>query len=147
VGWYHRTGKRLGDAVKERHEWGAMFLSPDAKRLAAAVVDETTATTKPHDAAPTSGCVNPPQARPPGPRGGREIVYATLNGDLYSVDVLPGETFATSAPKRVAQWPEFVNVSSEFTADGERIIVVEPPPGAKNTPIHVITNWTALVKK
>lgn len=41
---------------------------------------------------------------------------------------------------------QFVTAATDFTPDGERLLMVERPLGADNAPLNVVTNWTAIVK-
>jgi serine/threonine protein kinase len=83
---------------------------------------------------------------------GKELFYLGPEQTLMSVAVRAGEAFEASVPTALfkanfpavvpAFWANYVP-----TADGQRFLVCELVPEAAATPISVVLNWTAALKK
>jgi hypothetical protein len=68
-----------------------------------------------------------------------------------AVDVKLGATFEASVPKPlfgtcVISWAEFRN-SYVVTADGQRFLINSTLEETSTTPINVVVNWTADLKR
>jgi hypothetical protein len=82
-------------------------------------------------------------------KDGKELFYRTLEGKLMVVEVKGGATLHTGAPMFLFQTPARVNpVQSEYcvTGDGKRFLFREPV-GESATPITVVVNWAAGLKR
>jgi len=79
---------------------------------------------------------------------GKELVFPALNGSPMAVDVkAKGAAFEAGVPKQLFALP--ANVGDwDMTADGKRFLVSMPPKQeSANTPITVVLNWQAELKK
>jgi serine/threonine protein kinase len=91
-------------------------------------------------------------AQPRWRRDGKELFFIAPDRKLMAVDVkLEGSTFEAGVPKvlfqtRVAGYPNPRNVY-EVSADGQRFLIITPLEEATSTPITVVVNWTAELKK
>jgi Tol biopolymer transport system component/predicted Ser/Thr protein kinase len=95
-------------------------------------------------------------AQPRWRRDGKEIFYIGADGRLTAVDVKTGPKFETGAPRALfdAQIPAPLLADSSFhydvAADGGRFLVnsaATDRAGPAATPITVIVNWQAAVKR
>jgi Tol biopolymer transport system component len=89
-------------------------------------------------------------AQPHWRRDGKELFYVAPDRKLMAVDVKSGATFETSAPKTLFQTlvvrydaPNRYVVAGE----GQRFLVNCPVEEVSQTPITVVLNWTAGLKK
>jgi hypothetical protein len=87
-------------------------------------------------------------------RDGRELFYVTPDGTLTAVDVLPGNEFRGSAPKKLFHLNITPPASAIYTtkydvsADGQRFIAVVPSRAAtESMQVTVTSNWPMLLKK
>ena len=85
-------------------------------------------------------------------RDGREILYLSPDGKLMSVEVsVNGSMFQSSAPKSLfavnSRTDRVLSWLWDVTADGQRFLVVTEPENANATPITVVLNWQAALKK
>jgi len=83
-------------------------------------------------------------------RDGRELFYLTPDGALTAVDLKIAETIELGTPRRLFQTR--VNASTfidqyAVTADGQKFLILTPLAGAAESPITVIVNWVAGLKK
>jgi eukaryotic-like serine/threonine-protein kinase len=83
---------------------------------------------------------------------GREIFYLGPDQTLMSVGVQAGDSFESSAPKPLlkASFPMLIPAYwSNYcpTSDGQRFLVSELVTETASTPINVVLNWTAALKK
>jgi hypothetical protein len=83
---------------------------------------------------------------------GKEIFYLAPDQTLMSVAVHGGETFesATPTPLFKASFPQLIPAYwSNYcpSADGSRFLVSELVTETASTPINVVLNWTAGLKK
>ncbi|HET9319325.1 MAG TPA: protein kinase [Bryobacteraceae bacterium] len=82
-------------------------------------------------------------------KDGKELFYRTLEGKMMVVELKGGSTLQTGVPLLLFQTPARVNpIQSEYcvTGDGKRFIFREPV-GESGTPITVVLNWNAGLKR
>ena len=84
-------------------------------------------------------------------RDGRELFYIAADRKLMAVDVKLGSTFEAGVPKAlfgagVLTLTDFRNHYA-VTADGQRFLINTTIEGADTTPITVVVNWTAGLKR
>ena len=82
---------------------------------------------------------------------GRELFYIAADRKLMAVDVKLGATFEASVPKplfstRVISLTEFRNQYVP-TSDGQRFLINSTLEETSTTPINVVVNWTADLKR
>jgi eukaryotic-like serine/threonine-protein kinase len=83
--------------------------------------------------------------------GGRELYYlAPDNNNLMVVDLKPGaDSMVASAPQVLFGLPALSGIAEGVPHDvdstGQRFLVLAAPAG-KAAPLHLIVNWTALLK-
>jgi Tol biopolymer transport system component len=89
-------------------------------------------------------------AQPHWRRDGKELFYMAPDRKLMAVDVKLGTAFGTSAPKTLFQTqvvrPEAPN-RYVVTGDGQRFLVNSSVEEVSQTPLTVILNWKAQLKK
>jgi eukaryotic-like serine/threonine-protein kinase len=83
---------------------------------------------------------------------GKELIYLGPDQTLMSVVVRAGDAFEASVPTSLfkANFPAVVPAywgNYCVTADGQRFLVAELLPAATATPINVVLNWTAGLRK
>ena len=81
---------------------------------------------------------------------GKELFYGAPDGYLMSVDVnTTGGTFQTGAPQRLFKLS--AGAAWVVAPDGKRFLLASPVSGnaggPASLPIHVVVNWTALLKR
>jgi eukaryotic-like serine/threonine-protein kinase len=89
-----------------------------------------------------------------GPRwrkDGTELFYYAGDGKLMAAPVRSGESFGTSAPVPLFEF-RAAGIGIGFvpyavTADGQRLLINEIVDTEPNSPLTVVVNWTAEVKK
>jgi Tol biopolymer transport system component len=89
-------------------------------------------------------------AEPHWRRDGKELFYIAADRKLMAVDVKLGSTFETSAPKTLFQTQVVRHEAPNryvVTGDGQRFLVNSPVGEVSQTPITVVLNWTAALKK
>jgi hypothetical protein len=93
-------------------------------------------------------------AQPQWRRDGKELFYISSERKLMAVDVkLIGSTFAAEAPKELfALRLQTLNLPGPrnyfaATADGQRFLVASVPEERITTPMTVVLNWTADLKR
>ena len=84
-------------------------------------------------------------------RDGRELFYIAADRKLMAVDVKLGATFDARVPKalfgtRVLNLTEFRNHYAP-TSDGQRFLINSTLEETSTTPISVVVNWTAGLKR
>ena len=82
-------------------------------------------------------------------KDGRELFYRTLEGKMMVVEVKSAAAIQTGAPSFLFQTPGRVNpIQGEYcvTGDGKRFIFREPV-GENATPITVVLNWSAGLRR
>jgi serine/threonine protein kinase/Tol biopolymer transport system component len=79
---------------------------------------------------------------------GKELVFRASNGSPMAVEVgTNGAAFQPGVPKQLFALPLNVN-DWDMTADGKRFLISMPPKQeSTNTPITVVLNWQAELKK
>ena len=82
-------------------------------------------------------------------RGGREIVFMTLDGapKLMAVEVTLEPTFSSGIPKAlservIGEWPPFI-----VTPDGSRFIVPLPMEQSVSKPLTLVQNWASELEQ
>jgi eukaryotic-like serine/threonine-protein kinase len=89
-------------------------------------------------------------AQPHWRRDGKELFYLAPDRKLMAVEVKMGSTFETSAPKTLFQ-TQVVRYEAPnryvVTGDGQRFLVNSPVEEVSQTPITVVLNWTAGLRK
>ena len=83
---------------------------------------------------------------------GKELIYLGPEQTLMSIAVRAGDAFEVSVPTALfkANFPAVVPAywaNYAMTADGQRFLVSELLPEAAATPVNVVLNWTAGLKK
>jgi eukaryotic-like serine/threonine-protein kinase len=78
---------------------------------------------------------------------GKEIIFGAPDGALMAVDVDgSGAAFQMSTPQRLFTLPPNASLG-DVSADGKRFLMAVPASQNGQTPITVILNWPALLKK
>ena len=97
-------------------------------------------------------CLDSGGSQPRWRKDGSELFYLDLDGRLLAVTLKAGSALELGVPKVLFQTP--ITATSPtidqytVTADGERFVVLAPVDGdAPQSPITVILNWTAGLKK
>ena len=87
-------------------------------------------------------------------RDGKELFYVALNvGRLMSVEVKTTPQFEASVPKFLIQAPVALTHAMEagyhyaVSADGQRFLLLLPVQETTPSPITVVQNWTAGLRK
>jgi serine/threonine protein kinase len=86
-------------------------------------------------------------------RDGRELFYLAPDGKLMAVEVTPGSIFEAGAATPLFQTRRRVAVSStdtfsyDVSADGQRFLVSNDVGEVTSSPLTVVLNWTAGLKK
>ncbi|MDQ3254066.1 MAG: protein kinase, partial [Acidobacteriota bacterium] len=85
-------------------------------------------------------------------RDGRELFYLAADGKLMAVEVKTEGTFEAGVPKplfetRIPHVAGPSAISYAATGDGQRFLVRSAVEQASTTPITVVVNWTAEVKR
>ena len=77
-------------------------------------------------------------------RGGRELLYGTAAGELYAVAITgDASRFETGVPQLLFKSRLLLTGIADFTADGQRFLLLDLPPESEAAPITVVTNWPA----
>ena len=84
-------------------------------------------------------------------RDGRELFYIAADRKLMAVDVKLGAIFEAGVPKtlfatRVLSLTDFRNHYA-VSADGQRFLINSTMEETSATPINIVVNWTAALKK
>jgi Tol biopolymer transport system component len=127
-------------AVSQDARWVA-YESPESGRYEVYVADYPKFTEK-RQVSIAGGC------QPLWRRDGKELFYLTLDGKLEAVDVHPGATLDTSAPRMLFRAPVTVDPNAgEYcvTGDGKRFIFRESVHESAAA-ITVVLNWDAGLK-
>jgi serine/threonine protein kinase/Tol biopolymer transport system component len=81
---------------------------------------------------------------------GKEIFYLAPDKKLMAVDVKPGSTFETGTPKELIQ-TQVVRYDAPnryaVSVDGQRFLINSAVEEVSQTPITVVLNWTADLKR
>jgi hypothetical protein len=79
-------------------------------------------------------------------RDGKELFYLAADRKLMAVEVKADSTFS-SVPRALFAAPPFPDRSYSVTADGQRFLFNSSRKEAVSTPITVVINWTADLRK
>jgi Tol biopolymer transport system component len=84
-------------------------------------------------------------------RDGKELFYIAADMNLLTVDVKLGGTFTASVPKplyrtRIFSLTDFRNHYA-VSGDGQRFLIVSTIEETSVTPISIVVNWTAELKR
>jgi eukaryotic-like serine/threonine-protein kinase len=91
-------------------------------------------------------------AQPRWRRDGKEIFFMAPDRKIMVADTkLEGDIFEAGVPKvlfqtNVVSYPNPRNVY-DVSADGQRFVIITPPEETSSTPITVVANWTADLKR
>jgi hypothetical protein len=83
---------------------------------------------------------------------GKELFYIATGGKMMAVDIKTSPEFGASVPKPLFE-SRIVGLGSVFgayavTHDGQRFLINETVDSASNpSPITILMNWTATIKK
>jgi hypothetical protein len=85
-------------------------------------------------------------------RDGQELFYVAADGQMMAVALKPGATFDFETPKALFKTRMLTGmiqsgIEYDVTADGQRFLIGTMVGEANATPVSVILNWTAEVKK
>ncbi len=84
-------------------------------------------------------------------RAGREVFFQSPDNKLMAVEVkASAASFEAGAPKALFEMPPlFVNTTYRYdvSADGQRFLILTSVEESAQTPLTVVTNWTAGLKK
>lgn len=85
-------------------------------------------------------------------RDGKEMFYRTADGKMMAVPLKAQSSFEAGAPRMLFQTsadPLFPNLGIPYdvTADGQRFLINAAIDESRASPITVITNWTAGLKR
>jgi hypothetical protein len=83
---------------------------------------------------------------------GKEMFYRTLDGKMMAVSVNTTGGFKAEAPRMLFQSsadPLFPNLGMSYavTSDGQRLLMNAAADESRASPITIITNWTAGLKR
>ena len=81
-------------------------------------------------------------------RDGKELFYLTTDGKVMAVEVHTDTAFEVGTPQALFVTP-FKNASGwryDVTPDGQRFLV-NRPVDEESSPITLVQNWTALLKR
>ena len=75
-------------------------------------------------------------------KGGREIIYGTLQGEAVAVDVTTGSSgLEVGSPKTLFKAPPVSTLT--ITPDGERFLLAALPQNTASVRVALVTSWTA----
>jgi hypothetical protein len=81
-------------------------------------------------------------------RDGTELFYLSGDNQLMAVEVKAGATFEFGIPKQLFEaWLGTAVRFYDVTGDGQRFLIGGPVAEAAATPVTVVINWTAGLKK
>ena len=84
-------------------------------------------------------------------RDGKELIYLATDGSLMSVEVtVAGSAFQTGTAQRLFKPPATNGTAWDVSPDGQRFLIAAPvTSGAApvSPPLHVVVNWTGLLKR
>jgi hypothetical protein len=81
-------------------------------------------------------------------RDGRELFYASADGELMSVMIEPErDSLKLAAPQALFLLPTvyYTQYSYDVAPDGQRFLVVAPPRARAREPLSVIVNWPSAL--
>ena len=84
-------------------------------------------------------------------RDGRELFYLTPTGTVMAVAITSGSPLEAGIPEPLFRTPITnlaLNIDQyDVTDDGQRFLVLTPTGEARQSPITIVVNWTADLKK
>lgn len=84
-------------------------------------------------------------------KDGKELFYVSPDKKIMSVAINTDPTFEAGVPKALFQTQIASNIESRnhyvVTADGQRFLINTPLKSIASSPINVVVNWTATLKK
>jgi len=82
-------------------------------------------------------------------RDGKELFFVSLDGKMMAADVTLGSAVSLGVPHELFRTPLTNALGSQYdvTADGQRFLIATPPESTGDTPITVVLNWWAGLKK
>ena len=83
-------------------------------------------------------------------RDGRELYYLAADGKLMAVDITAGATLDSGTPREMFDTGLTLSPLQDqyrVTPDGQRFLVLKPVAEATPTPITVVVNWAAGLRK
>jgi eukaryotic-like serine/threonine-protein kinase len=81
---------------------------------------------------------------------GKELYYLSLDGKLMAAGITAGEKIQSGIPRMLFETgltTDPIRDQYAVTPDGQRFLLLRPLTGATPTPITVVINWTASLKK
>jgi hypothetical protein len=79
-------------------------------------------------------------------RGGRELLYASFDGRVMSVEIDASRGLHAGTPRPLFQLPEGAS-GWDVSADGERFLVNVPVVKSSSVPLSFVVNWAAGLRK
>jgi Tol biopolymer transport system component len=83
-------------------------------------------------------------------RDGRELYYLASDGKLMAVDITAGPKMSSGIPRVLFDTRLILNPLQDqyaVTPDGQRFLVLTPVTESTTTPITVVVNWTAGLRR
>jgi eukaryotic-like serine/threonine-protein kinase len=83
-------------------------------------------------------------------KDGKEVYYLSLDGKMMAVDIREDPKIESSSPRILFDTNLSIDPNKDQYAvspDGQRFLLLKPLAETRLTPITVILNWTALLKK
>ena len=83
---------------------------------------------------------------------GKEMYYLALDGKVMAVDTRTGPTFQAGTPHELFQAPTLANATNfqfryDATRDGKKFLMLNVAAGEPTSPVTVVLNWQAALKK
>jgi len=78
-------------------------------------------------------------------KNGSELIYVAPDGSVMAVDVTTGNAFHAGVPQKLFKAPAANSV--DVTSDGQKFLFTVPAGDNTPSPITVVTNWEASLKK
>jgi hypothetical protein len=81
-------------------------------------------------------------------KDGKEMFYISLNNELMSVRIEPGQIFQTGPPKLISRLPELTDVESGYdvSPDKQRFVFFVFTRKPESVPLTVELNWQSELK-
>jgi Tol biopolymer transport system component len=78
---------------------------------------------------------------------GKELFYATLDGQVMAVEIDASKGFQAGTPRPLFRGPGVVGTDWDLAPDGKRFLYSAPPSAGKVIPFTVVLNWAAALKE
>jgi len=78
-------------------------------------------------------------------KNGSELIYISQDGSVMAVDVTTGNAFHAGVPQKLFKAPSANSI--DVTSDGQKFLFTVPAGDNTPSPITVVTNWGAGLKK